>query len=846
MPTLRSINGEPLVPVIPVNANAAETEAVIHGVQETVSPSQPGMETEAPGTIVESTSPLVSDHVDVSHNDVSGNISELAGGIGASADLPDIPPFPSVQEAQAALHLPVITTANHVMSPAFSSLSGGTSNISSSLGSSFMSSPTNLNNNFDCHSFQSQVAHISVDVAAADVEVEVESIDVSGTSRKRKNGSSFVWKYFDVYSEQEKLAWAYCRLCKADVNYSESKSTGMLNRHLRMKHREIYQQCLLAEDAKKAKGSNIDGQKKQESINRYVLSAPTFEKCCVDWLIATYQPLSMVEEPSFRKLCLSLSCKAPIIGKDKIRHLLSLECAKARSKVNDLLKGHSVTATADGWTACNNVSYVTCTAHFISDSWVLHHFPLGIFEKKGRSRAEDIVGAVEGIWDYYNISYTNLVSLVTATEATMVKSGRLFKQNALRQNASLEWHGCIAHLLELVTGEAFKDYPASEGTMKAAREMVGFFKHSSQAEAILLGKQVAGRAVKPIQDVETRWWSTHSMCSRLIRLKPYLDLMEAEGTLSCNLDPGQWVVVQDTCQLLEPFMCAQRMMEGESYVTVSMYPYIMHKIRGGLLKLIERPSSRQVFTLAAKLNRLVEEHWGCGEPGTIAQEHITVGPRQRPKGIPKIALLASLLDPRFKFGAGLGDRDKSILWRWLEEQMTVIAQAQAVAVENNNNNNEDARNRGMLQGRPQRPFMYDHLFEELQLLAAAETNNNAPNAVHDNNNDDPIEERVQAEAILYRQEAHLPLKDLNGRWNNPLEWWKLKQHQFPLLAAFAKKYLGIPATSAPSERVFSTAGLTIANMRSRLLPDTAAELVFLHDALPAIEKYCKLEPEDLG
>jgi hypothetical protein len=142
--------------------------------------------------------------------------------------------------------------------------------------------------------------------------------------------------------------------------------------------------------------------------------------------------------------------------------------------------------------------------------------------------------------------------------------------------------------------------------------------------------------------------------------------------------------------------------------------------------------------------------------------------------------------------------------------------------------------------------MYDDLFEDLQLLAAAETNNNAPNAVHENNNDDPIEERVQAEAILYRQEAHLPLKDLNGRWNNPLEWWKLKQHQFPLLAALAKKYLGIPATSAPSERVFSTAGLTIANMRSRLLPDTAAELVFLHDALPAIEKYCKLEPEDLG
>jgi hypothetical protein len=51
------------------------------------------------------------------------------------------------------------------------------------------------------------------------------------------------------------------------------------------------------------------------------------------------------------------------------------------------------------------------------------------------------------------------------------------------------------------------------------------------------------------------------------------------------------------------------------------------------------------------------------------------------------------------------------------------------------------------------------------------------------------------------------------------------------------KYLSIPATSAPSERVFSTAGLTIAKDRARLEASRANELVFLHESVPSLNKY---------
>ncbi len=35
------------------------------------------------------------------------------------------------------------------------------------------------------------------------------------------------------------------------------------------------------------------------------------------------------------------------------------------------------------------------------------------------------------------------------------------------------------------------------------------------------------------------------MCDRLLRLKPYLALLEEEGDLTSNLSNAQWIVVAD-------------------------------------------------------------------------------------------------------------------------------------------------------------------------------------------------------------------------------------------------------------------------------------------------------------
>ena len=81
--------------------------------------------------------------------------------------------------------------------------------------------------------------------------------------------------------------------------------------------------------------------------------------------------------------------------------------------------------------------------------------------------------------------------------------------------------------------------------------------------------------------------------------------------------------------------------------------------------------------------------------------------------------------------------------------------------------------------------------------------------------------------------------DLGGKkeFSNPFDWWRDNQYQFYLLALLARRILCIPSTSAPSERVFSTAGHIIRGLRASLNSANAADLIFLHDSWPVVEVY---------
>ena len=65
------------------------------------------------------------------------------------------------------------------------------------------------------------------------------------------------------------------------------------------------------------------------------------------------------------------------------------------------------------------------------------------------------------------------------------------------------------------------------------------------------------------------------------------------------------------------------------------------------------------------------------------------------------------------------------------------------------------------------------------------------------------------------------------RASDPLTWWRDNRARFPLLGDAARRYLAAPATSVPSERLFSSAGDIADDKRTCLLAENLERLVFL-------------------
>jgi hypothetical protein len=415
------------------------------------------------------------------------------------------------------------------------------------------------------------------------------------------------------------------------------------------------------------------------------------------------------------------------------------------------------------------------------------------------STASELIDDFIRVFDAYEIDKTMISAIVTDTEPTMNAFG---KSMGLKHN--IPWVGCVDHVLELCTGKAFDDsvYKDNVGCMKSARKLVGYFRHSNQKLEQLKSVQrtlyeveeVNKSPLVPIEDCATRWWSTYSMLERLVNLRRFIALVNVPEDHILTVE--QWMVAEDIVKVLKPFMLVQKHFEGEKYVTISSVCFLLEKIRQTIDKTLASNDTVRVNQIVEELGKKFVEYWGNGlDP---VREYLTLGPRQRVKGYQPAHLMSAFLDPRSKHLAGFDERSKQLIYDMVREEMIKL---------------NDVENEVGLISPPTRKSQLAELFDG------------------DIDEQDSGKFDLDYELNSYKMVQRIPyFYDENGveKPNSPLQWWSVNTKKFPRLAMLAKKYLCIPATSAPAERLFSHAGLIITEKRNRLHEDVAADLIYLN------------------
>ncbi|KAI1705062.1 zinc finger BED domain-containing protein 4 [Ditylenchus destructor] len=178
-------------------------------------------------------------------------------------------------------------------------------------------------------------------------------------------------------------------------------------------------------------------------------------------------------------------------------------------------------------------------------------------------------------------------------------------------------------------------------------------------------------------------------------------------------------------------------------------------------------------------------------------------------------ILATLLDPRYK-SRYLNQEKLEIYQEWLIEEAEKVARASAP-------NNIDQ----ILNSNNPMDISQDQLFAEYEKdMALSEEFFQRPIPTAD-----AIEARQSAEIQVneYLRDSRI------GTGEDKYAYWA-KQKNVPgrnwsLLIKLANRYHGAQATSAESERLFSTARALLTELRKRLTPENAETFLFLHHNL---------------
>lgn len=435
-----------------------------------------------------------------------------------------------------------------------------------------------------------------------------------------------------------------------------------------------------------------------------------------------------------------------------------------------LLKNKQICLTMDIWTdSLNNKSFIGITCHFLcSEKQKIKQITLGIVHLTATHTARNIADKISEVLEKWNIDVADIVIIVTDNAANINAAVTILVGN--RRHL-----GCFAHLLNLVAENSiFNENLHLSGIISKVKDLVAFFKRSNKAAQKLRESQQCSIPLKLIQCVSTRWNSIYDMLQRFYDLRVCIgQVLIAEGKEFLNI--GELEVICSILPVLKLLKDVTVEFSGSFYVTGSgIIPAINCFIYA--LNSVELRN-----TIAAKLKQNIliniEKRFGALEEN-------------------QNLAIATLLDPRFKKLHFKQPFALSNALKTIDNDLTRSCETESQSLD------EDVQ---VQTTSTPTPGLWSHHLRLVQ--------------------DCSITNTMSAYTQELSSYINSPCTDIKS---DPLGFWFTNKSNFPRLYEMALKFLLIPATSVPAERLFSMAGNIITEKRNRISEKHLEETLILN------------------
>ncbi|CAG8483782.1 12266_t:CDS:2 [Gigaspora rosea] len=258
------------------------------------------------------------------------------------------------------------------------------------------------------------------------------------------------------------------------------------------------------------------------------------------WIVNRQQPFSIVENTKLIEIMQYLNPTAELVKADMLKNTIIALYYSGKQELKTYLSSNNskISFTSDLWTFPNNKAFISATAHYIDESWVLQEMIIDFGLITGKHSGLNISNGFFKVLDDYDIASKFLaITLDNASNSNVFVQElekKLDEINIKWDSESLRFR-CFNYILNLAAQAALDNISEEVGMLNSA--ICGSPQRLELFENICNLCNV--KFLKPILDCPTWWNSSFEMIKNGLLLKSDLTVKISSSTNST----AYWIIL---------------------------------------------------------------------------------------------------------------------------------------------------------------------------------------------------------------------------------------------------------------------------------------------------------------